>query len=80
MSSSFRRDHARAKSNGGNPFAFRVGEKKMQKKHAPQYYPPKKRNEFKDYLSKTSIKFNQMVMPHDYAQESYSIYMLCHSM
>lgn len=37
----------------------------MAKQHAPQYYPPQKRKEMKDYLTKTSIKFTQQPMPND---------------
>lgn len=39
-----------------NPFYFKVGDKNMEKETSPQYYPPHKRKEYKDYLSK--INFN----------------------
>ncbi|CDW80799.1 UNKNOWN [Stylonychia lemnae] len=37
----------------------------MSKEKAPHYYPPNKRKEFKDHLSKSSIKFNQQPLPHE---------------
>ncbi len=39
-----------------NPFYFKLGD--LSKDVAPSYYPPKKRREIKDHLTKTSIRFN----------------------
>jgi hypothetical protein len=40
-----------------NPFAFRVGDASMKKENAVQYYPPHKRMEIREYLSRSSVKF-----------------------
>lgn len=50
---------------GANPFAFKVGDKQMMKQHAPQYYPPHKRKEMKEHLTRSSIKFSQQPMSHE---------------
>ena len=38
-----------------NPFAFRVNDESMRKDLAPNYIPPHKRKEMKDYLSGSSL-------------------------
>ena len=48
-----------------SPFAYKLNDPSMSKERAPQYYPPNKRKEFKDHLTKSSIKFNQQPMPYE---------------
>eukprot|EP00347_Sterkiella_histriomuscorum_P013325 403365148 len=47
------------------PFQYHSKDPHVEKKVTPQYYPPNKRKEMKDYLSKTSIKFNQQMVSTD---------------
>ena len=47
------------KSVSNSPFAFKPYDERFTKENAPNYIPPKKRKEMKDYLSNSSIKLKQ---------------------
>ncbi|CDW73054.1 UNKNOWN [Stylonychia lemnae] len=48
-----------------DPFKYKMGDMSLHRENAPQYYPPRKRKEFRDYLSRSSVRFQQMVLPCD---------------
>lgn len=41
-----------------NPFHYRARDRSLDKKIVPQYYPPNKRKEMKEYLGNSNISFN----------------------
>ena len=42
-----------------NPFAFKAYDEKMHPDNAPNYIPPEKRRQIKEYLTKSSLQYYQ---------------------
>ena len=46
-------------NNKTNPFAFKPYDEKLKKENAPNYLPPAKRKEIKEYLGNSSITLRE---------------------